>query len=87
MVYDGEYIFHPIFSSQVHYGTCRSWIPLMNANSYDISILEASYGDSYENNVTSACSVGVSKTEIILSCSNTQVLGKDVYAKLKLVPK
>ena len=87
MVYDGEYVFHPIFSSQIHYGTHRSWILLMNANAYNVSIVEVSYGNEYENDITTACSIGTSLTEIILTCSNTQVLGKDVYAKLKITPK
>lgn len=86
---NGEYIYHPVFSSQYVYSTARAYIPFCNADKYNITLVNAYTGDSFVTDITSDIDVVTTSTEIGISShsNHATMIGKMAYIKLNIVPK
>lgn len=86
---NGEYIYHPVFSSQYIYATARAYIPFYNADKYNITLVNAYTGDSFATDITSDIDVIITSNEIGISShsNHANMIGKMAYIKLNIVPK
>lgn len=86
---NGEYIYHPVFSSQYVYSTARAYIPFCNADKYNITLVNAYTGDGFATDITSDIDVVTTSNEIGISShsNHATMIGKMAYIKLNIVPK
>lgn len=84
---NGTYIFHTIFSKELHSSNYRAYIPLLGADRYNVTAEEVSVGDKFDNVITSNSRIATSNTEISVLTAISSASGQCAYVKLSIVPK
>ena len=84
---NGTYIFHQIFSKESHSSNYRAYIPLLGADKYNVTAIEVSIGDKFDNTITSSSRIATTSTEISIYTNSSNASGQCAYVKLSIVPK
>lgn len=84
---NGTYIFHPMFSKENHSSDYRAYIPLLGADKYNVTAIEVSIGDKFDNTITSSSRIATTSTEISIYTNSSNASGQCAYVKLSIVPK